>query len=435
MPPPPPPPPSEAAPKASAAALWRLRQAEQGTVPTYERHRPEERRRRCYQQEEEIDRHMESALARTMMHQEEEGSRRRREDRQRETRQEVEEEASVEVPREGPEKRDPFKPTRFDVRSIPFVLRKLHKFVLSPAPAGGGVVVRCFIERDKSNFLFPSYKLYADHEDGTGRFIMAARKVPGGTPHYVFSTSTADLFKARARRGRNYLGKLRGNGANYVLFDKGDKPPGGELDARRRELEARRRELCAISFSPRCGRRSSNPRHVEVALPQVRWRPRRPDDPPPEDPDLDDGGISTVEAIHPLRDQDGLEHILTLIQGQGGQNVLYADRALVIHVRETKYDPLSSCLVDFKARASIASTKNFQLIKSPPLEEHMKRAYYKPGGEGANLDPSRDANHQPVLLQMGKVGKHCFNMDYQFPLSMFQAFAICVARFDTKVQC
>ena len=33
---------------------------------------------------------------------------------------------------------------------------------------------------------------------------------------------------------------------------------------------------------------------------------------------------------------------------------------------------------------------------------------------------------------MGKVGKNCFNMDYQFPMSMLQAFAICIARFDTK---
>lgn len=38
----------------------------------------------------------------------------------------------------------------------------------------------------------------------------------------------------------------------------------------------------------------------------------------------------------------------------------------------------------------------------------------------------------PILLQMGRVGRDCFNMDLQHPLSILQAFAICVSRFDTK---
>lgn len=325
---------------------------------------------------------------------------------------------------------DPYKPTPFDVRSIPFVLRKLHTFVHSPAPFGGGVVVRCFIERNRSgtNAFHPVYKLYTDHDDGTGRFIMAARKMPSSkTPHYVFSTSAADLYKSKANRGRNYLGKLRGNGAttSYVLYEKGAKP--GVSDAE----DEIRRELGAFSFAPRRGRRSSNPRYIEVALPQVRWRRKRDDEPEAEDGFNDDGGVITVEDARPIRERDGLEHMLTLIQGQGAQNVLYADKVAVCHLRQTRYDALSSCLVDFKARASVASTKNFQLVKSPPLEEHMKQTYYK--NEGAGLDPNHDVNAQPVLLQMGKVGKNCFNMDYQFPFSMFQAFAVCVARFDTSV--
>ena len=361
---------------------------------------------------------------------------------------------------------DPMKPTAYAVRTIPFVLKKLQKFVLSPGPSGGGVVVRCFIERNRSgtNALFPVYKLYTDHEDGTGRFIMAARKMPSSTTsHYAFSTSTGDLFKSRNARSRNYLGKLRGDAATatYTLYDRGVKPDATHLVQQNRTFHARssgaqqypgngmasprsfqngkfdaepRCELACIAFSARRGRRSSNPRHLEVALPQTRFRPRNASDPPCDDPDTDDGGVTSVETVQPFREQDGLEHMLTLIQGQGAQNVLYADRAVVLHMRESKYDPLSSCLVDFKARASMASSKNFQLIKSPPLEPHMKRAYYaKPNGEGAHLDPKQENDPQPVILQMGKVGKHCFNMDFQFPLSMFQAFAICIARFDTRV--
>lgn len=261
---------------------------------------------------------------------------------------------------------------------------------------------------------------------------MAARKVRATrTPHYVFSTSTADVYKQRSARGRNYLGKLRGNRATstYVLYDKGEKPtvlhPGRPPPAHSSSTGGDERkircEFAAISFAPRRGRRSSNPRHMEVGLPQVRWRVRKPSDPPPnENDDFDDGGIVTTQSIRPAFEHEGLEHMLTLIQGQGAQNVLYADRVAVCHLRKTRYDPLSSCLVDFKARASMASTKNFQLVKSPPLEEVMQRNYYAKGGEGEHLNREQDVNQQPVLLQMGKVGRNCFNMDYQFPFSMFQ---------------
>ena len=57
--------------------------------------------------------------------------------------------------------------------------------------------------------------------------------------------------------------------------------------------------------------------------------------------------------------------------------------------------------------------------------------YYDRDGEGRGL--ADDDAALPVVLQMGKVGKDCFNMDYTFPFSMLQAFAVCLARFDTGV--
>ncbi|CAD6261597.1 unnamed protein product [Miscanthus lutarioriparius] len=43
--------------------------------------------------------------------------------------------------------------------------------------------------------------------------------------------------------------------------------------------------------------------------------------------------------------------------------------------------------------------------------------------------------HDPVILQFGKVGRDMFTMDYRYPLSAFQAFAICLTSFDTKLAC
>jgi len=72
-----------------------------------------------------------------------------------------------------------------------------------------------------------------------------------------------------------------------------------------------------------------------------------------------------------------------------------------------------------------------QLVASAPVEAHERRAYYDRDGEGRGL--ADDDAALPVVLQMGKVGKDCFNMDYTFPFSMLQAFAVCLARFDTGV--
>ena len=46
--------------------------------------------------------------------------------------------------------------------------------------------------------------------------------------------------------------------------------------------------------------------------------------------------------------------------------------------------------------------------------------------------PENSTAAKRVILQQGKVGPHCFNMDYAYPLSMLQAFAICLSRFDTN---
>ena len=42
---------------------------------------------------------------------------------------------------------------------------------------------------------------------------------------------------------------------------------------------------------------------------------------------------------------------------------------------------------------------------------------------------------EATILQFGKVGKHAFTMDYAYPMSALQAFAICLSSFDNKLAC
>lgn len=54
-----------------------------------------------------------------------------------------------------------------------------------------------------------------------------------------------------------------------------------------------------------------------------------------------------------------------------------------------------------------------------------------PSAENGHAGPE----HDKIILQFGKVGKDLFTMDYRYPISAFQAFALCLSSFDTKIAC
>lgn len=50
----------------------------------------------------------------------------------------------------------------------------------------------------------------------------------------------------------------------------------------------------------------------------------------------------------------------------------------------------------------------------------------------AAVDSSHNVSaveQEKVILQFGKIGKDIFTMDYRYPLSAYQAFAICLSSF------
>ncbi|PPD90423.1 hypothetical protein GOBAR_DD12656 [Gossypium barbadense] len=79
------------------------------------------------------------------------------------------------------------------------------------------------------------------------------------------------------------------------------------------------------------------------------------------------------------------------------------------------HEQLQCWCLNFKGRVTVASVKNFQLV-----------AAAEPGHNIAVVEQDK------VILQFGKIGKDIFTMDYRYPLSAFQAFAICLSSFGTK---
>ena len=66
-------------------------------------------------------------------------------------------------------------------------------------------------------------------------------------------------------------------------------------------------------------------------------------------------------------------------------------------------------VLNFNGRVDRASVKNFQLID--------------------------DNDENKVYLQFGRVGDSHFNIDFSWPLSPIQAFAVALTSFDNKFAC
>ncbi|KAH9693025.1 Tubby-like F-box protein 5 [Citrus sinensis] len=82
------------------------------------------------------------------------------------------------------------------------------------------------------------------------------------------------------------------------------------------------------------------------------------------------------------------------------------------------HEQLQCWCLNFKGRVTVASVKNFQLVAAAEPNQNVSVA-----------------EQERVILQFGKIGKDIFTMDYRYPLSALQAFAICLSSFDTKPAC
>ena len=106
------------------------------------------------------------------------------------------------------------------------------------------------------------------------------------------------------------------------------------------------------------------------------------------------------------------------------------ERPLVLKNKPPRWHEQLQCwCLNFRGRVTIASVKNFQLIAAP------QPAAAAPAGAGPTPSQPSQSDHDKIILQFGKVGKDMFTMDYRYPLSAFQAFAICLTSFDTKLAC
>jgi len=300
----------------------------------------------------------------------------------------------------------------YDASQIPFDKDSLRDWLVNPPLGGEEQMVRCFIERDNkglSKRFHPLFRFYIEINGGPPRLLMYARKLKGKmSANYLISLDKNDMGKRKDKRGDGYIGKLQSSGSNeYTVFDDGVNP---SLDGMGQPVDVRR-EMCVIAYANKKTSSSSSKapsdRRMEVAIPAIIARP--------------DGQEHSV-TWRPRTKEDGMRTWFRRIRLKGSQNVISRERMLCLHNRMWSHGRTCQ-LEEFMSRAQETSSKNFQLVVSPPEDPFLRNKYdASPLG---TIDTDDVAN---VLVQMGRCSDR-FNVDFQYPVSAFAAFGVCLTRF------
>ncbi|KAL8540636.1 hypothetical protein ACS0TY_002039 [Phlomoides rotata] len=309
-----------------------------------------------------------------------------------------------------------------------------------PGPRDG--TIQCFIKRDKSNltyhlFLCLSPALLVEN----GKFLLSAKRTRRTTcTEYVISMDADNI----SRSSSTYIGKLRSNflGTKFLIYDThpphtcSHVPPPGRTS----------RRFYSKKVSPKVPTGSYNIAQITYELNVLGTRgPRRMNCIMHSIPasSVEPGGIvpgqpelvprSLEDSFRSISFSKSLDHSTEFSSSRFSEAIALSNadsdsktRPMVLKNKSPRWHEQLQCwCLNFRGRVTVASVKNFQLIAAAQPAATSGPAASQPG-------PS---DHDKIILQFGKVGKDMFTMDYRYPLSAFQAFAICLSSFDTKLAC
>nr|KYP61425.1 Tubby-like F-box protein 8 [Cajanus cajan] len=281
-------------------------------------------------------------------------------------------------------------------------------------PGSRDGTIQCFIKRDKSNltyhlFLCLSPALLVEN----GKFLLSAKRTRRTTcTEYIISMDADNI----SRSSSTYIGKLRSNflGTKFIIYD--TQPPYNNSQL---SPPGRSRRFNSKKVSPKVPSGSYNIAQITYELNVLGTRgPRRMNCTMHSIP---------ISSLEPGGTVPGKPELLPRSLEDSFRSISFA-RPLVLKNKAPRWHEQLQCwCLNFRGRVTVASVKNFQLIASTQPA----------AGAGAPVPSSQPAqsDHDKIILQFGKVGKDIFTMDYRYPLSAFQAFAICLTSFDTKLAC
>ncbi|KAJ1297132.1 hypothetical protein BS78_01G354600 [Paspalum vaginatum] len=287
-----------------------------------------------------------------------------------------------------------------------------------PGPRDG--TLKCFIRRNRTTQTYYLYIGLTEALADDGKFLLAARKCRKPTcTDYLISLDKVDMSKGSS----TYIGKLRSNflGTKFTVYD-AHPPYNGAVVSKSRSA----RVVGSNQVSPRVPAGNYPVSHISYELNVLGSRgPRRMNcvmDSIPASA-VDEGGKAPTQTEFPISSFDSFPSISFFrsksarIDSSSSQSSTQKEDRLVLKNKSPRWHEQLQCwCLNFRGRVTVASVKNFQLVAS------------------ADNGP-RSQENDKVILQFGKIGKDLFTMDYCYPVSAFQAFAICLSSFDTKIAC
>ncbi|KAL4290156.1 hypothetical protein GQ457_14G014110 [Hibiscus cannabinus] len=304
---------------------------------------------------------------------------------------------------------------------VPQISGKLTFPISVKQPGPKDFLLQCFIKRNRSTQTYHLYLGLTNTLLDVGKFLLAAHKCRHPTcTDYIISLQAGDISK-----GRNaYVGRLRSNflGTKFTVFD-GQLPLAGAKMAKSRS--SRLANLKQVS--PRVPPGNYPMAHISYELNSLGSRgPRRMLCNMNTIPatSIGPGGLVPTQAEFSLNNVNPSPPIpIFHSKSASMENFLSGhlsdqkNGGLVLTNKAPRWHEQLQCwCLNFHGRVTVASVKNFQLVVSP---------------ENGPAGPE----HNKIILQFGKVGKDLFTMDYRYPISAFQAFAICLSSFDTNIAC
>jgi tubby-related protein 1 len=249
----------------------------------------------------------------------------------------------------------------------------MKAFLMSPCPKG--YRIECTIKRDRSgisNKFYPKYHCYISN--GPQYLMSAKKRANNKTSNYLVSYN-----KNEVKKNSPYcLGKVRSNflGTEFNIYDHGLNPN------KSRDIEKLRANLGVVLYESNL-LSAKGPRKMRVLTPE--W----------------EEGADEPYQFKPLSTREGILSNFKCGKKNGVKEFF--------NKNPTWNEQLQAFVLNFNGRVEKPSVKNFQMID----EQSDKRIY----------------------LQFGRVTNDTFNMDFEWPLTPFQAFTICLSSFDYKIAC
>lgn len=263
-------------------------------------------------------------------------------------------------------------------------------------PGPGDIQHQCLIKRNKKNSTFYLYLALSPSFTDKGKFLLAAKRQRNGAhTEYIISLDVEGLSQ-----GSNaYVGKLCSDflGTKFTIYDSQPPHSGAKPSSRIRSRSSRR--FASKQISPQV------PATGNFEVGQVAYK------------------FNLLKSRGPRRMACSLTGSSTedkdVKKNLDEEEKLLSSGCTVLRNKAPRWHEHLQCwCLNFHGRVTVASVKNFQLVATVDPNQ--------PGGKG---------DEETVLLQFGKVADDTFTMDYRKPLSAFQAFAICLTSFGTKLAC